>query len=127
MSLAARKRRQQRRLCERVLRSFLNDVQGRFKKLAPTYFREHPDARRPCATCAFNPTTNATRGWQLTAMGLANVCEGKVREFRCHTGDPKPGEQYAPTPYECAGIAVVRQDPTLYEAFTLACIKEVGR
>jgi hypothetical protein len=110
-----------------VLRSFLLDVQARFKKLAPAYFREHQDARRPCATCAFNPATNKMRGWVATAAGLARVCDGRTASFRCHTGEPKRGEQYLPATYECAGMQVVRQDPTLHDAFTLACIKECGR
>ncbi len=127
MNGAARKRKATRRLCQRVLRSFLTDVQARFKKLAPTYFREHPDARRPCATCAFNPATNAMRGWEKTAIGLIDVCEGKKLEFRCHTGSPKPGEQYGISPHECAGMQVVRQDPTLHEAFIGACLQERAR
>lgn len=121
-----------------VLGAFMENMQALFKERAVAEYEAFPGMRRPCRTCAFNPSTNGWQGADSTAWGLFQALMND-RPFYCHN-EQAGGVLYTPLRAEagddvydegdmvmCGGWAVVGFDKeAARKAFDEAVLK-VGR
>lgn len=124
-----------RRLVSRVLRIFMQELRAILKRRAPEHFKQFPNARRPCHTCAFNPSTDTWKGWDTTANGLQKSIHAN-QPFYCHEDIPwrKPVAEWTAEDHQqfeankklCAGFAAIVGDPATKDAFCMAAIKATG-
>lgn len=127
--------RQKKRLAFSVLRAFIGELRGIYRRRARDHYRRFPDARRPCESCAFNPRTDRWPGFGTTMMNLYRALRGDII-FRCHVGtawkkelaDMSAGEirecLAAPA---CGGWAVIAGDPNARRAMDVAAEKVARR
>ena len=111
----ARADRQARRdrLAFGFLRAFGRLVREQFARRAPAYFREHPDAARPCATCWVREKPDGWEGWDSSTAGLMDAVRGQAR-FLCHHGCPSTPDGWRVDPKAsppCAAFAVLMSRP----------------
>lgn len=125
-----------RRLVNRVLRGFMQEIRAIFKRRAATHFREFPKAGRPCHSCALNPSTDQWQGWDSTANELMKAIRDD-RPFYCHDNIAwrKPVTEWTAEEIQhfhrhkklCAGYAVVVGDAAVKDAFIVAALTANGR
>lgn len=119
-------KRKDRELVNRVLRRFVRILRGVLKSRGPEIYARFPNARRPCHTCAFNPSTDNWKGWDSTAYDLMRAI-ARDQPFYCH--EPfertKDGWKFDPAKASlCGGWAAVYGDPAAKTAFMRAAIEE---
>ena len=109
-----RRKRETRAYIGRFLRTYIGVLRGILKRRAPDL---PADARRPCHSCAFNPSTDTLPGFEKTMLGLIRSLD-TGEPFYCHEGlptDPATGEWYydprEPLPARCAGWEAIADDP----------------
>lgn len=112
--LARRRMRERQRTLEetkveRLLVRTLEYLQKEFAKRAKGQYERFPNMRRPCHTCALNPSTNDWSGQATTALNFMHAL-WKTQPFLCHDGVPFDEEtgwhvtEQAPL---CSGYAVL--------------------
>lgn len=122
-----------RRLVERSLRLFMEELQAIFRRRARRavrFLRINP----PCHSCAFNPSTLKMRGVYSTANSLREAIGGH-RPFFCHVGWPwkKPIPKWGDETLKrflrdrkfCAGWVTVVGAPRLEKAFERAGVRAI--
>jgi hypothetical protein len=128
----------ERRLVNRALRLFMEEMQAIFRRRAKRSKR-FLKANPPCASCAFNPSTLKWRGVYATANSLRQAIAER-RPFFCHVGWPwqKPVPKWGDKTLRrflrerkfCAGWVTVVGAAGLEKAFEragLQAVKECGR
>lgn len=97
------------------LRDLLLDIVKRLRRVlaqkGPDLYKQFPNMKRPCHTCAFNPQTDEWVGFDATILRLLTAL-GTSEPFYCHDGMPIVDECYQwPESMEsvpfCGGWAVV--------------------
>jgi hypothetical protein len=125
-----------RRLVNRVLRGFIQELRAIFKRVAPERYRQFPNAARCCHTCAFNPSTDNWYGWDKTAYELMKAIRDH-RPFYCHENLPwrTPVSDWTREEIQhfmehrklCGGFAAIQGDPKTREAFIVAALRAQGK
>jgi hypothetical protein len=125
-----------RRLVRRVMRAFLGELRAILKRDAPAYYAAHPDAPRPCHSCAFSPSTDRWTGMETTANHVREAL-ANGSDFSCHQGLPwrKPLQDWTPAeirkqifnPTPCAAYTICRRAADAPDAFTRAAGKTMRK
>ncbi len=96
-SKQARQERQRKHLeVRKLLQAFMGELRTILKRVGPAVYRRFPNTPRPCATCAFNPSTDTWPGADATAYALWQAI-AKDEPFYCHKNmQRRPGGGYDP-------------------------------
>lgn len=125
-SKQARQERQRKELeVRKILRAFVWELRKILKRVGPGVYRRCPNMRRPCSTCAFNPSTDSWQGADATAFNLHEAIS-KDQVFYCHENMQKgPGgwdPSTAPELLPCAGWMAIVGEPETRTAFLRAAL-----
>ncbi len=119
---------ERQRYVQRFMATYIAALRQILKRAWPAYERRHPGTPGPCHTCAFNPSTDAWRGFEKTAFGLMNAIR-KGEPFYCHEGLTRSstGEWYydpaLPPPARCRGWEAIADEPETAGAAGVAARK----
>ena len=115
-----------RRFVRRVCRQFLRNLRAIYARVLPTYNERFPNARKPCHSCAFNPSTDRWVGMESTAYKLAQAIKDD-QPFYCHANLPyMRGFGWIPVKKKlrlCASWATIMNDPEMKTAFEKAVLE----
>jgi hypothetical protein len=116
------------RLIRRVCKAFLRELRAIYARVLPEYRRQFPRAKRPCKTCAFNPSTDRWVGMEKTALQLAKAIETD-QPFYCHANMPyMRGYGWIPIKSKlrlCAAWATIMNDAATKQAMHKAVMEVV--
>ena len=111
--------RERRAYLRRFLSRYIGELRRMLKRRWPDHVARYPQTRRPCSTCAFNPSTDTWPGFETTVFELLTAID-RGRPFYCHEDLPTnhAGEWCwdAEKAHLCAGWAVVAIDPATRDA-----------
>lgn len=110
----------------RVCRQFLRNLRAIYVRVAPEMAKRFPKARKPCHSCAFNPSTDRWQGMESTAWKLAQAIRHD-QPFYCHENLPyMRGFGWIPVKKKlrlCASWATIMNDPAVKTAFEKAAVE----
>jgi len=89
-----------------IMRIFMEGLRGILKEATPVFYDQNPNERRPCETCAFNPSTDSFSGFTATAYGMMKSIRD-VKPFFCHDNQPNWRDNVVDHPQElkmCRGF-----------------------
>lgn len=122
---AKERRADNKRKLNALFHRYIAGLRAIFAADAPAYYADNPEARRPCHSCALNPSTDDWPGFDSTMLNLeAGIRKG---EFLCHEPLPRDEtgqwhiDEEAPR-IRCAGYEVLSRNPATLGAFVRAVV-----